>query len=75
MTKFLKAGFVDTFRHHNPQKVQYSWWSYRMGARARNIGWRIDYFCVSKKIGKNIKNAFILDKIQGSDHAPVGIII
>ncbi len=73
MTKFLKAGFIDTYRYLNGQKVQYTWWSYRFGARARNVGWRIDYFCVSKKIKQQIKNAYILDKIMGSDHCPVGI--
>jgi len=73
MTEFLKAGFVDTFRHVNGNKIQYTWWSYRANARVRNIGWRIDYFCVSNKFIKNIKQAFILDKIQGSDHCPLGI--
>ena len=73
MSKFLKSGFVDTFRELNPTKVQYSWWSFRAGARERNVGWRIDYFCASKKFVKNIKHAYILDKIHGSDHAPIGI--
>jgi len=75
MTRFLKAGYVDTFRKEHPKKVQYSWWSYRMGARARNVGWRIDYFCITKKHSKNIKSSFIMDTVPGSDHAPVGIII
>ncbi len=75
MSKFLKSGFVDTFRFFNPKKIQYSWWSFRAGARSRNVGWRIDYFCVSKKLIKNIKDAYILDKVLGSDHAPVGIEI
>jgi exodeoxyribonuclease III len=73
MTKFLAAGFIDSFRELNGQKVQYSWWSYRPGIRARNIGWRIDYFCVSAKLKRIIKKAYILDKITGSDHAPVGV--
>jgi exodeoxyribonuclease-3 len=73
MTKFLKAGFVDTFRKQNPTRAQYSWWSFRMNARARNIGWRIDYFCVSSYLNKFVKSSFIMDKIQGSDHCPVGI--
>ncbi|MDD4901694.1 MAG: exodeoxyribonuclease III [Patescibacteria group bacterium] len=73
MTKFLKAGFVDTFRAQNPNKAQYSWWSFRMNVRARNIGWRIDYFCVSWYLFKSVKSSFIMDKIQGSDHCPVGI--
>ncbi len=75
MSKFLSQGFIDTFREFYPKKVQYSWWSFRANARARNVGWRIDYFCVSKKIIKKISRAFILDKVTGSDHAPVGIEI
>ena len=71
--KFIKAGFVDTFREKHKNKIQYSWWSYRFGARAKNIGWRIDYFFVSAKIFKYVKRAYILDKITGSDHCPVGI--
>lgn len=70
-SKFLAAGFIDTFRQLNGRAVKYSWWSYRAGARRRNIGWRIDYFCVSKKLGKRLKKADILDNISGSDHAPV----
>jgi exodeoxyribonuclease-3 len=73
MSKFLEQGFVDTFRKMHPEKIQYSWWSYRANARVRNVGWRIDYFCVSEKFAKKINNAFILDKVMGSDHAPVGI--
>jgi exodeoxyribonuclease-3 len=73
MNKFLDAGFKDTFRELHPQKVQYSWWTYRAGARANNIGWRIDYFCVTAKILPKITKAFILDQVMGSDHAPVGI--
>lgn len=75
MSKFLEQGFVDTFRKFYPEKIQYSWWSYRANARARNVGWRIDYFCVSENFAKKIKNSYILDKILGSDHAPVGIEI
>lgn len=71
MTKFLNAGFIDTYRFLYPKKVQYSWWSYRFGARRRNIGWRIDYFCISDKLKKQLKQAEILDKIHGSDHCPV----
>lgn len=73
MTKFLKAGIIDTFRHFNKDKIQYTWWSYRFNARARNIGWRIDYICVSKKLIAKIQKAYILDKVKGSDHCPVGI--
>ncbi len=75
MTKFLKSGFKDTFRELHPRQIQYSWWSYRAGARARNVGWRIDYFCVSDRLLAKIKKAFILDKVTGSDHCPVGIEI
>lgn len=75
MTKFLANGFIDSFRYFNQGKVQYSWWSYRFNARARNIGWRIDYFCVSAKMIKQINKAFILTKVNGSDHCPVGIEI
>ena len=75
MTKFLKKGFVDTFRQEHPKKVQYTWWSYRFNARINNIGWRIDYFVVSDKLKKRVKNAYILDKITGSDHCPVGLEI
>lgn len=73
--KFIKQGLIDTFRLINQDKVQYSWWSYRMGARARNIGWRIDYFLVSDRLKKVIKDAFIRDEVLGSDHAPIGIIL
>jgi exodeoxyribonuclease-3 len=75
MDKFIAAGFVDTFRELNGDKIQYSWWSYRGGARFRNVGWRIDYFCVSAKLRKRLKKAYILDEIMGSDHAPVGLEI
>ncbi len=73
MSKFLDSGFIDTYRHINGDKIQYSWWSFRARARERNVGWRIDYFCVSAKLKKHIKDAKILDKITGSDHAPISI--
>jgi len=75
MDKFLQEDFVDSFRYLNKDKIQYSWWSYRAGARAKNVGWRIDYFVVSKKIIKKIKKSYILDKVLGSDHAPIGLEI
>lgn len=71
MTDFLNNNFVDTFRTLHPKTEKYSWWSYRAGARQKNIGWRIDYFCVSKKLIKKIKVSDILDKTLGSDHAPI----
>lgn len=75
MDAYISNGLVDTFRHLNPEAIKYSWWSYRAGARAKNVGWRIDYFLVSKSIVSNVKDAFILNEIMGSDHCPVGIII
>ncbi|MDD3344414.1 MAG: exodeoxyribonuclease III [Sulfurospirillaceae bacterium] len=70
----LGKGYIDTFRHvHGDTKDAYSWWSYRFGARERNVGWRIDYFFISEELKDNLKDAFILQHIQGSDHCPVGI--
>lgn len=71
MSDFLNDGFIDSYRALNDNKIQYTWWSYRAGARQRNVGWRIDYFCTSKKLLKKLKNAQILDKVLGSDHCPV----
>jgi exodeoxyribonuclease III len=73
MTKLLSLGFVDTFRYKYPSKVQYSWWSYRFNARVKNIGWRIDYFCVSWGLMENVKKAYIMNEVYGSDHCPVGL--
>lgn len=75
MDNFLKAGYSDSFRHFYPSEIKYSWWSYRMAARDRNIGWRLDYFLVSDKIIEKTKDAFILNDVFGSDHCPVGIDI
>lgn len=74
-TELLDSGFVDTFRYYNPDKVQYSWWSYMGKAREKNVGWRLDYFVVSKDIIKDVANATIYDQVMGSDHCPVGIEI
>ena len=71
MDSFIEAGFTDTFRKYNQEPEQYSWWSYRFNARAKNVGWRIDYFCVDPAAGKNVRNASILQEITGSDHCPV----
>ncbi len=71
MDSFLAAGYTDTFRMFNQKPEQYSWWSYRFNARARNIGWRIDYFCVDTKSKSRVKNAEIKADIMGSDHCPV----
>ncbi|PKM10967.1 MAG: exodeoxyribonuclease III [Gammaproteobacteria bacterium HGW-Gammaproteobacteria-3] len=74
-SRFLDAGLVDTFRYKHPGTVAYSWWSYRAGARAKNIGWRIDYVLASKALVERVSEAFILPEIHGSDHCPVGIEI
>lgn len=74
-TELLEAGFTDTFRSLYPEEVKYSWWSYMYGARAKNVGWRIDYFVVSNRIVDKVKDSFILNEIMGSDHCPVGIEI
>jgi exodeoxyribonuclease-3 len=72
MTKLLESGFIDSFRYFYPDKTDiYSWWSYRFSARAKNAGWRIDYFLVSDRIKENMKGAEIHTEILGSDHCPV----
>ncbi|MBI2042945.1 exodeoxyribonuclease III [Candidatus Pacearchaeota archaeon] len=68
---FLKNGFVDTFREFNKNGGNYTWWTYRNGARERNIGWRVDYFVVSGKLKKKLKKSTILKDVFGSDHAPI----
>ena len=76
MTELLDAGFIDSFRYLYPDKENaYSWWSYMGHAREKNVGWRIDYFIVSKSIENQIKEAKIYPEIMGSDHCPVGLEI
>lgn len=76
MDKFIKAGFVDTFRHvHGQLKDQYTWWSYQGFARRKNQGWRIDYFFVSDSLAPNIREAGIMAEIKGSDHCPVSLAL
>ena len=75
MTELLAAGFTDSWRSLHPQEVKYSWWSYRMAARERNVGWRIDYFLVSDNFKDRIVSAEIHDGIFGSDHCPVELVI
>ena len=67
----LNNGYIDTFREFNNENQHYTWWSYRSGARERNIGWRIDYFCISPKLRKQLNNSIILSDVLGSDHAPI----
>ncbi len=74
--ELLNSGFTDSFRKMYPDKERaYTWWSYMFNARANNAGWRIDYFLVSDRISKNIKDAYIYSEIMGSDHCPVGLEI
>ena len=75
MTRLLDAGFADSFRMLHPDEVKYSWWSYRFRARARNAGWRIDYFLVSRRIADRVQAAGIHNEILGSDHCPVELVI
>lgn len=75
-SELLNAGFVDTFRHLYPTATeQYSWWSFRANARARNVGWRIDYFLVSEALAPKVREAGILMDVMGSDHCPVSLEI
>lgn len=75
-TDLLAAGFVDTFRYFYPDAEGiYSWWSYRFSARAKNAGWRIDYFCVSESLKDRLKSAAIHTEVMGSDHCPVELVI
>lgn len=76
MTILLSSGFSDTFRTLHPDDHEaYSWWSFMPGVRERNVGWRIDYFLVSRRLMPQIKEAFILSQVYGSDHCPVGIVV
>ena len=76
MTELLGSGFIDSFRYKYPDaKDEYSWWSYRMKARERNVGWRIDYFLVSEDAKDKIVEANIRQDILGSDHCPVELVI
>lgn len=73
-SELLSSGFTDSFRFLYPDRTDaYSWWSYRAGARGRNVGWRIDYFVVSDRLRENIKDAYIFPEVMGSDHCPVGL--
>ena len=71
MTKWFESGFTDAYRKTHPEKVEYSWWSYRAGARANNKGWRIDYQSVTNNLAKKIKDCYHLNDVVHSDHCPV----
>ncbi len=75
MDGILAKGFIDSFRHLHPDKVQYSFWSMRMGAREKNIGWRLDYFLVDEALIKIVRKSEINDQIMGSDHCPVALVL
>lgn len=71
MENFINSGFIDSFRHLNPEPHHYTWWSFRANARAKNLGWRIDYNMVSEGLRENIRRAAILPEARHSDHCPV----
>ncbi|MFP4286918.1 MAG: exodeoxyribonuclease III [Candidatus Izemoplasmataceae bacterium] len=71
----LKEGFIDTFRTLYPDTIKYSWWSYMFNSRKKNIGWRIDYFLVSKRLKSKVKDSLIYDEVLGSDHCPIALKI
>ncbi len=76
MEQFMADGYTDSFRHFHPNREgAYSWWSYRTRARERNVGWRIDYFCINRPFAERLEDADILDQAQGSDHCPVCITV
>ena len=74
MTELLESGFTDTFRYLYPDTIKYSWWSYMGGARAKNVGWRLDYFIVNNEYINKVKDSLILNEIMGSDHCPIKLI-
>ena len=73
--ELLAAGFTDSWRFQHPDEAKYSWWSYRMNARERNVGWRIDYFVVSDRLRPRIASTDILNGVFGSDHCPVELVL
>jgi exodeoxyribonuclease-3 len=75
LTRWLDWGFVDIFRHLHPDSGQYTWWTYRFNARARNVGWRIDYFLVADELQPFVQDARILTDVMGSDHCPIELLL
>ena len=74
-SQLLDAGFTDSFRYQHPEEQTYSWWSYRFQARAKNVGWRIDYFVISNRLREKLQSASIHTEIMGSDHCPVELVL
>ena len=75
MDGLLNVGLLDAYRHLYPEKVQYTFWSVRFGARAKNVGWRIDYFLVDSKLEKSLAASQIHDQLMGSDHCPIELTL
>ena len=75
LNSFMKSGFIDTFREFDKEGGNYTYWSYMFNARMKNVGWRIDYFLISSELKNKLEKAFILPKVMGSDHCPVGILL
>ncbi len=75
ISKYLRSGFKDAYRELYPDKIEYTWWTYRFGARRRNIGWRLDYYLVSDSLMNEVNDVVILGDVEGSDHCPVTLII
>ena len=75
MDKFITHGYVDTFRHFHKEPQQYTYWDMKSGARARNVGWRIDYFFVSENLLSSVTSSFIMPDVMGSDHCPIGMTL
>jgi exodeoxyribonuclease-3 len=73
--KYLERGFVDIYRRFYPDRVQYTWWTYRLNARQRGIGWRLDYYLVSEALASRVQDVIIHEEVQGSDHCPVELMI
>ena len=73
LDRFLEAGLIDTYRELDPSPGKYTWWDLKTGARERNVGWRIDYFYITKGLRKRLKRSYIRAEVQGSDHCPIGI--
>ena len=72
---YIESGFIDTFREFEKGEGHYTWWSYMFNSRAKNVGWRIDYFCISQILRSKLTKSYILKDVMGSDHAPVAIEI